>query len=87
MVTQTLLDFLSGTFAFYLNQLPAMPVAFNEGLLAIGSVGTQLGSTAAKFGGVIPWDAISLVLAWFQVLCLYWFGALGIRLFLWLGNR
>lgn len=87
MVTQTFIDFLCGSIAYYLNLLPQLPVGLSVAFIAMQHAAGVLGAGLTNLGPIIPFDIVNNCLLGVSALILYWSAMVSLRLLMWLVNR
>lgn len=87
MIIQGLLDWLSVVLAGWIDLIPDLPASLSSAINSMESSAATVGSLAAKFGVIIPFDALTACLAGWVALMSYWGSVLLFRLVLFVIGR
>lgn len=87
MIIQWVIDWFASLVVAWVRGWPQPPGFFWDARNWLVSTGAQLGDLVEKFGVIVPFNAITLMLgAWLSVMT-FWLGGLALRLILWAVNR
>lgn len=87
MLTQNFLDFLSQAVANVLGLIPPMPPELDQAVTDLEGAASTIGSQAASFGILVPWDVLSGGLQVVVAVLGFWAALLVVRGVLWLVGR
>lgn len=87
MIIQGLLDLIVITIAGVLTVIPPLPPDFYTAVTMFKDIGVTVAEGVSKFGPIVPWGTVSMVLGWWVSAVGFWMLMLVVRLLLWAFGR